>query len=123
MPESLNEFEAALKSLTPTEGRVDPVAAAYEAGRRSAAGQLRVWRAAAAVMVVVGAAAVMLSRSSPNVPRSASPVAIMATQPAAPAAPPQSLFMLQRAVREHGLDGLPASDLPPAQDLRAGDTL
>ena len=48
-PRGLNpaqrEVEGALRSLAPASARVDPVAAAFDAGRRSTRGRVRVWRA------------------------------------------------------------------------------
>ena len=47
------ELEAALKSLTPRAARLDPVAAAYSAGQRSARREVRGWRVATAAMALV----------------------------------------------------------------------
>ena len=52
------ELEAALRSLRPTPARINAVAAALAAGRRTAPGRLRFWQiaAAAAAIAVVGGA-------------------------------------------------------------------
>ena len=49
------ELEVALKSLTPKASRLDPVAAAYSAGQRSAQRQTHRWKLATAAIVVLGA--------------------------------------------------------------------
>jgi hypothetical protein len=52
------ELETALRSLRPTPARIDPEAAACEAGRRTAPARSRFWQvsAAAAVIAAVGGA-------------------------------------------------------------------
>jgi hypothetical protein len=52
------ELEMALRSLRPTAARINPVAAALAAGRRTAPDRLRFWpMAAAAAAVVIGGGA------------------------------------------------------------------
>jgi len=128
MSEPMNEFEAALRSVKPAGARVDAVEAAFEAGRRAAASQVRAWRAAAAVMLLIGGAAWLVPGRTDVVPTPQSPPGIVMTvvqTPPAPLPPPpaQSLLMLQRAVREGGLDALPASHLPSPRKVRADETL
>lgn len=52
------ELETALRSLRPTPARIDPLAAAIAAGRRTSPARSRYWQvaAAAAVIVAVGGA-------------------------------------------------------------------
>jgi hypothetical protein len=123
------EFESALKSLAPSRSReIDPIAAAYTAGGRSARRQLRLWQSATAalLLVAVGSWLPTLGR------RTSAPPAVIATAPdpvvmvvasTSPAAPPatHSLLMLQRAVRERGTDGLPTTELPTISNLRVAD--
>ena len=62
------EMEAALRSLAPASAEIDPVAAAFEGGRRSARRQLRLWQSAAITLLVVSTAAWLLPRG-PDVRR------------------------------------------------------
>lgn len=65
----LRELERALKTLRPTAARIDPVAAAHAAGRRSARGRLRAWQAAAAVAALAaGGAWLALNSRGPIAP-------------------------------------------------------
>jgi hypothetical protein len=110
--------------------RVDPVAAAFAAGRRSARGQVRVWRSAAVVMFLVGAGTrvVPLSGGGAGTSREAvaPTVVVRDRSPGMPAEPlsEQSLFVVQQAVVERGIDGLPAPRPPAAvRPARIGNTL
>ena len=58
------EFELALKSLTPTPARVDPAAAAFEAGRRQARRRRWGWQAAAAAVAGMAAVSAWLTLAS-----------------------------------------------------------
>ena len=49
------ELELALRSLAPAVARIDPVSAAFEAGRRSSRRQVRLWQSAVAALLLVSA--------------------------------------------------------------------
>jgi hypothetical protein len=122
--QSQQELELALGSLSPVVGRVDPVSAAFLAGRRSVRRQVVGWQSAAAILLIAGGLSWVLPVKSPVVHRAESVQAVaLITPEAAPAQPlsDQSLLMLQNAVRDKGLDGLPTSNVPELQVVRAGD--
>ena len=120
------ELEAALLSLSPARaaaGRIDPVAAAYQAGRNSRGRELWQWRAAAAVMIVVASGSVFVSsrdRAIPNaLPAGPTMVAQSPAMPVPQPPPPvQSVLMMQHAVSENGLQGLPPAPTPSSPILR-----
>jgi hypothetical protein len=134
-PRGLNpaqrEVEGALRSLAPASARVDPVAAAFDAGRRSTARQVQLWQSATVVLLLVGAGSWFIPAGrrgaglpTPEVPGSVA--VIPAHLPAAQAAPVQplpdeSLLMLQQLVRDKGVDGLPAPRLPAVRPVRADE--
>jgi hypothetical protein len=115
------ELEEALKSLAPAAARIDPVSAAFEAGRRSVRTQLHVWRMATAAALMIGAGSWLIPIGAGIENRT--PVVAVAATPMAPALAPQSVFVLQAAMREHGVAGLPATRLPDVGSGRASDVL
>jgi hypothetical protein len=127
------ELEAALKSLAPSRAtRLDPVAAAFAAGSRSAQRQVRFWQSAAAAVVMIGVGSWLVpfghrANVAPPPPLVAtSPPPAIAVATTAPPSPPaslasQSLVTLQHAVYENGVDGLPQTQLPTVRDLRVTD--
>jgi hypothetical protein len=120
-PEQL-ELESALRSLSPAAARIDPITAAFTAGRRSSRRQLHLWRSAAVLVVLaaVGSRLIPTSRNSvvsPSV-RSNETVAIQ-SPPEAPA--PQSVRVLQETMREKGPDGLPSANVPSVQIISIGN--
>ena len=112
------QLESALKSVAPTSVRVDPVAAAYAAGRRAAQRRTRFWQLAAALLLFATSVSWLAptrhavdvatdhSASSPVEPRHPSPVRPFSNQ---------SLFVLQATVQSKGIDALPPTDVPAAQ--------
>jgi hypothetical protein len=63
------ELESALRSLSPAPRDVDPIAAAYEAGRRSLRWHVHAWQSAAAlVLIALGATWLMSSLPSVDQP-------------------------------------------------------
>jgi hypothetical protein len=112
------ELEAALKALAPKTMRLDPVAAAYSAGQRSARGEVRRWRMATAAVALLGAGTWLLPvgqywthRIDVGVPVAA--VMLPEIQPVSA----QSMVMLQKAVWEKGVDGLAPVQLAPTKVL------
>ena len=131
-PDGLNaaqrEFERALRSVAPTAAQVDPVAAAFAAGKASGRRQMHFWRAAAVVALAIGigirllpagrGGAVTLPHDRPG-----SIVVFQRESTPTAALPDQSVLMLQRALEKQGVEGLPAARLCPVQTLHAGDVL
>jgi hypothetical protein len=121
------ELEAALRSLSPAPREVDAIAAAYEAGRRSMRWRLHAWQSAAA-LVLIALGATWITSSLPSDERAMpAPIAagprVLVLKTTAPVAQPNqaTLLMLERAVSDAGLDGLPASPLPTAPPLRTAE--
>ena len=112
------DFERSLRSLQPASGKIDPVAAAFTAGRHSRRVELRAWRTAATVVVVAGVGLWQFGRDDPQLAErptpEAAPVIQVVTTPPHPAEPPavQSVLMMRRAVMDSGLAGVAAPDLP-----------
>jgi hypothetical protein len=117
------ELESAMKSLSPSAARIDPVAAAFTAGRRSGQRPMHLWRAAAVLMLLVSAGS-WFAPARRNVavqPQQFSEPAV-AIQPSPPEPlAAESLQVLQETVREKGLDGLPAENIPAVHVLHADD--
>ena len=120
------ELESALRSLRPAPASgVDAIAAAVAAGAASRRPSIYAWRAAAAVLVVaLGAAVTLPSRSAtspPAVVAEAPAVRLLATEPRGAGA----YVRLRQRVLDQGLDALPipahASDGKAKRILRAGD--
>jgi hypothetical protein len=116
------ELERAMKSLSPSAPGIDPITAAFTAGQRSTQKHIHVWRAAAALMLVIGAASwLMPARHAAVVqPHEFSETNVAIQFPPQPPAP-QSLQALQQVVNEKGLDALPAANIPTVHLLRIGD--
>ena len=111
----LAALSEALKTLKPAAARVDPVAAAFDAGRRSALRPLRVWQSIAAMFLVAGSATAVLSFHRDVItPPAAAPVIAEESQQLPPAQPisAQSWLALQATVSRNGIDALPVSDIP-----------
>lgn len=117
------EFADALRSLSPTKAQVDPIAAAFRAGERSARRTTRVWQALAAVMVL----ALVGSRLVPTFDRATtSPHFVIQLQSPAsatvvPAVDAHSVLAMQEAIRDRGLSALPRSEIPTVRAFDAKD--
>jgi hypothetical protein len=129
-PDGLNdgqrELESALKSLHPAAARIDPIVAAFTAGRKSSRHQLHLWRSATVLILLVCAASWLmpLKRNAAVQPRdfSESNIALRSPQPSPEPLAPQSLQALQQTVRDQGLDALPATKLPDVQLINLNNT-
>jgi hypothetical protein len=114
------EFEDALRSLAPATARIDPIAAAFEAGAMSTRSRVRVWQSLAAIMLIVLVGTWTLpaprSRNSVNVNfvEAVSPITV---QPVSA----QSVLVLQKTVRDHGIDALPRTEVPAMRGFDAKD--
>jgi hypothetical protein len=118
------ELESALKSLMPTGARLNPVAAAYSAGQRSARRDVRRWRTATAAMALVGASGWLLPvgqdlLAGKQTRFPATIVTVTDTQ----AVPEQSMIMLQKVVWEKGVDGLAPVQLAPTKAIHANEII
>jgi hypothetical protein len=80
------KLEAALAHLKMREPMLDPVAIAYEAGRRSAAWRLTAWRAVAAILLVAITSIALLRPA----PRTVEKI-VLVTAPATVSAPPLAM--------------------------------
>lgn len=102
------ELESALRSLAPSAtSRLDPVAAAFDAGRRDGAGRMRVWRGASLAAMV--ALCAVLLRSTPAIrnPESTINVQPIALAPRDEPLSDQSMLRLRDAVLDGGTAALP----------------
>jgi hypothetical protein len=118
-----SELELALRSLNPAAARIDRIAAAFAAGRRSGQRPMRIWRAAAVLMLLISAGSWLAParRNTAIQPQQFSEPAV-AIQPSPPEPlAAESLQVLQETVREKGLDGLPAENIPAVHVLHADD--
>jgi hypothetical protein len=113
------ELEAVLGSLAPNrQTRLDPIAAAFDAGQWASHRQLRIWQGAsllsgAFAAVVLIAASLQLPHSRP----SASPIAVVTNLPSMIQRPAdESVMRLQQRVLESGVDAL-----PPVRSIRVPD--
>jgi hypothetical protein len=112
------ELTAALGSLLPAGTTIDPVAAAFTAGRNSARRQTRLWKGISVVVVALGIGAWMIpDHRDEAIP----PMVARSDHPPAPDLTADSVVMLQQAVLDHGLDGLPQSSTPPFQRVEISD--
>jgi hypothetical protein len=120
-----SELESQLRKLSPTDGQIDVISAAFTAGRRSMRFRLAAWQSSAGLMLLLAAA--LSLRALLQRPPSAqsfiagAPSALAEQAQAVTAPPPQSLAVLRKAVRDGGLDALPQAALPDIKPLRAGD--
>lgn len=119
------ELEAALGSLAPSKLQIDPVVAAFLAGRRAGRRQLRIWQSVAAMLLVVSAGIWLTAGTADHFMLVQHPQrthlrgnAELGDELVAARFSSQSFAVLQAAVREHGLDGLPVVELPSAQLTR-----
>lgn len=100
-------FVSRLKLLRPTAATVDPIAAAFVAGRQSAKGPARFWRGASVLcLVLCGVLWVTLGHRAERVPATVAPVLARNFNEPMPVLSEESEFRLERAVLEHGVDGL-----------------
>jgi hypothetical protein len=118
------ELEAALRSLTPTATRLDPISAAYSAGRRSARSEVRRWRFATAAVALLGAGTWLLpvgqnlsGEKQVHVP------VIAALSPEMRPVPDQSMIVLRKIVWEKGVDGLAPVRLAPTKTMHINEII
>jgi hypothetical protein len=119
------EVVEALRSVAPAAVRIDPLAAAFAAGRQSAENQLVRWRALAATLLVAGSAAWLLPAREygADANRPQPTIASQISDNRMPETHAQSLVSLQHAVYRYGIHSLPATNIPRAGSIRIGDRL
>jgi hypothetical protein len=124
LSEDDRELEGMLRSLAPRSAQMNPLAAAFDAGRISQQSRVRAWRSVAVLMLLVGAAGwvLQLPHQINSSSRNGSVVMVRATPPVSPL-PDHSLLMIQQAVGERGVDALPASELPNVRSVSPRDLL
>jgi hypothetical protein len=119
------EVVEALRSLVPAAVRIDPVAAAFAAGRQSAQNQLVRWRALAATLLVACTAAWLWPAgdygADGNRPQPA--IASQFSNSSWSDAHSQSLAALQHSLVRNGIQSLPTTSIPPTGVIRIGDRL
>ena len=117
------ELEMALQSVAPSTARIDAVAAAFAAGRRSVQSQMRLWQGAASVALLVAVGSWMAPSKVPiqSPGHIVSPNVVVRND--AHPLPPQSLLILEDAMRRNGLDGLASPNLPDARNVNPADNL
>jgi hypothetical protein len=114
LTEEQREIEQELQSLAARPGRMDPVAAAFAAGRRSTAKNLNAWRGAACGLLLIAIASWMVPTAhNTGGPQKFEPstVVIHSQPPSAPPMSDQSLLILQQTATQRGVDALPQSPL------------
>jgi hypothetical protein len=118
------ELAESLRRLSPAAVAVDPVAAAFVAGGRRARRQTRIWQGATVLAVALWGTGWMVpgDRAEKSGRQTTAIVENDAERAAAPL-PEQSVFMLQKAVLAHGLDGLPAAEHAAVKVLHIEDLL
>jgi hypothetical protein len=119
------EIESALGSLVPANASIDPIAAAFSAGRRSGARRVRVWQSVVVVALMFAVGSRMLPTQPQRIARAPDPfppAGALRIQPAEPFAP-QSLQALQNIVFEKGVEALPSPNFSGVPALRAGNSL
>jgi hypothetical protein len=104
------ELEAALRGLKPGPATIDPIACAFEAGRKTGARRATAWRSTAAAMsvaLIVSILIPMRGSSSRDVPPMQNEFATVVSLPSHTPGP--TYFSTRDAVLDRGVDVLPAS--------------
>jgi len=121
--ESELKLAEALKSLEPAASRMDPIAAAFTAGRRCGRRRERAWGAAAIVCAVLAICPrLMPGGKSPLPAHPASSWTVSAVAEPLPSSDVSAL-QLDRDVLDHGLAGLPAAHFAAMPVMTARDML
>jgi hypothetical protein len=117
------ELEEALKTLRPADGRIDPVGAAFGAGKALARRQVHLWQSITGLFLLVAAGTWMLPAHHVDVsPSNQFHGGALALEPQA--AHPQtwssqSVLMLQESMWKNGMDDFPSTQLPDVKPMHA----
>jgi hypothetical protein len=116
------ELEEALRSLSPTSARVDPITAAFAAGTKSAQRKTRVWQSLAAIVTV----ALIGSWLIPSPHHSMQEIQLVqmpiSNPPrVVPAMDAHTVMAMREAVRDRGISALPKTELPAIRPFDAKD--
>jgi hypothetical protein len=118
------ELESALRSLSPAAARIDPISAAFTAGRRLGRRQIRIWQSAALILLVGAASWIMTIGHRPGIQvreRFEATTAPRADEELSQAPAAESLLALQEIAKDKGLDALPSANLPAVQAINVGN--
>jgi hypothetical protein len=107
---------AALKSLSPVAAKIDPLAAAFEAGQKTGARRTHAWQMATAVSLALCAGAWVWPAGEPPEKQAVAVVAHVEERPLGPISQ-QSILYLQEAVLRRGMDGMPRPDVASAGEV------
>jgi hypothetical protein len=112
---------AALKSVAPAAVSIDPVAAAFIAGRSNARKQNRLWQGTALLAVALCCAGWLKPPAQSDRPTThdtgSNTAVVSATEQSIGPISPLSALSLQRAVLEHGMAGLPPVEVSSNQPV------
>jgi hypothetical protein len=119
------ELEAELRKLSLGDCRINAISAAFTAGRRSMRLRLAAWQASAGLMLLLVASislrAFVQRPARPQLPVAGATGIVAAPAEAIAPPQPQSLAVLEKTVRDGGLDALPSPALPEIKPLYAGE--
>jgi hypothetical protein len=121
-----SELAEALESLAPAGARLDPLAAAIEAGRRSVTTQLRLWQGTSVAVtllcvVLLSVLQIRVQQSSPRSATIAPQLAMRHTNQPVESLSDLTELRLEQAALRGGLDALPPVDRARAPDIKASD--
>ena len=118
MPNDTDDFQSRLAQLTPSPAAADPVAAAYAAGRAAGRRAMAAWQGVAGLGLAAAIGSIAF-RPAPLVTAGSTVVTTAAVSPAVPtpAVSADSVVVLERAVLDGGLDGLPRHPHPDIADF------
>ena len=121
------ELEEALKTLRPKDGKIDPVGAAFGAGKALAHRQVRLWQSMTGVLLLAAVGTWMLPARhadvSPSHNSSGATIALERTRSHPQTWSSQSVLMLQESMWKNGMDDFPATPLPDVNPMHAGAQL
>jgi|GEM_PF-6001933 len=115
-----SELISHLKRLSPLPAPIDPLAAAFAAGRRTSAHKIRLYQRTTALAAAMCATAWFFALTPPT-PRQPDPPRLAVRTEPAIIYSDQSIAVLQQAVLVHGLDGLPRIDRSYLTPTRISD--
>jgi hypothetical protein len=120
-----HEVVEALRSLVPAAAEIDPVVAAFAAGRQSAQNQLVRWRALAAALLVAGSAPWLWPTGElGSGANHAQPVVVShIADGGLTDRHAQSLVALHHSIYRNGIQSMPATNIPAAVSIRVSDRL